>query len=48
MVARYAAQHPGRADDPAAPLHIVHGSDHALSDFDKHLPVLLRFLGLLQ
>jgi hypothetical protein len=26
--------------------HIVHGSDHGLSDFDVHLPVVLRFLGL--
>jgi predicted esterase YcpF (UPF0227 family) len=26
--------------------HIVDGSDHALSDFDVHLPCLLRFLGL--
>jgi predicted esterase YcpF (UPF0227 family) len=26
--------------------HIVEGSDHALSDFDVHLPRLLRFLGL--
>lgn len=27
-------------------LHIVEGSDHALSDFDHHLPQLLRFLHL--
>ncbi|MDE2275625.1 MAG: esterase, partial [Burkholderiales bacterium] len=25
---------------------LVEGSDHALSDFDRHLPVLLRFLRL--
>lgn len=36
MVARY----------PGSPQHIVPGSDHALSDFDAHLPVLLRHLGL--
>ena len=29
-----------------AQLHIVQGSDHALSDFEAHLPVLTRFLGL--
>ena len=27
-------------------LRIVEGSDHALSDFDKHLPHLLDFLEL--
>jgi uncharacterized protein len=27
-------------------LRIVEGSDHALSDFDEHLPHLLHFLGL--
>ena len=27
-------------------LRIVDGSDHALSDFDDHLPVVLAFLGL--
>jgi predicted esterase YcpF (UPF0227 family) len=27
-------------------LHVVEGSDHALSDFDAHLPRLLGFLGL--
>jgi predicted esterase YcpF (UPF0227 family) len=26
--------------------HIVQGSDHALSDFDDHLPILLEFLNL--
>lgn len=36
MVQRYAgAQH-----------RVVQGSDHALSDFDAHLPLVLRFLGL--
>jgi predicted esterase YcpF (UPF0227 family) len=27
-------------------LHVIPGSDHALSDFDAHLPRLLAFLGL--
>jgi hypothetical protein len=27
-------------------LHVIEGSDHALSDFDAHLPRLLDFLGL--
>ncbi|MCX7662896.1 MAG: alpha/beta fold hydrolase [Tepidimonas fonticaldi] len=36
MVARY----------PRSRHHIVPGSDHALSDFDAHLPVLLAHLGL--
>ncbi|WP_425261662.1 YqiA/YcfP family alpha/beta fold hydrolase [Rubrivivax sp. RP6-9] len=27
--------------------HVIPGSDHALSDFDDHLPRVLRFLGLL-
>ncbi|MCE2914535.1 MAG: YqiA/YcfP family alpha/beta fold hydrolase [Rubrivivax sp.] len=26
--------------------HVVHGSDHALSDFEQHLPVVLDFIGL--
>ena len=30
-----------------ASLRLVEGSDHALSDFDAHLPALLGFLGLL-
>ena len=29
-----------------AHLRIVEGSDHALSDFDEHLPHVLHFLGL--
>lgn len=29
-----------------ATVHLVQGSDHALSDFDRHLPALLAFLGL--
>ncbi len=29
-----------------APLYLIEGSDHALSDFDHHLPQLLRFLHL--
>ncbi len=36
MVARY----------PGAQHHIVQGSDHALSDFDSHLPHILSFLKL--
>lgn len=36
MSARYRGGH----------LRIVEGSDHALSDFDTHLPHLLHFLGL--
>ncbi len=31
----------------ACRLHVVEGSDHALSDFDEHLPAVLAFLGLL-
>jgi uncharacterized protein len=30
----------------ACRLRVVEGSDHALSDFDEHLPALLAFLGL--
>ena len=37
MQARYAG----------ARLHVIPGSDHALSDFDDHLPQVLRFLGLI-
>lgn len=29
-----------------ASMRIIEGSDHALSDFDEHLPPILRFLGL--
>ena len=36
MTARYAG----------ATVHLLEGSDHALSDFEDHLPHLLRFLGL--
>jgi len=36
MAARYAGE----------PLRVVPGSDHALSDFDDHLPLLLRHLSL--
>jgi uncharacterized protein len=36
MAARYAG----------ATLRLIDGSDHALSDFDAHLPFLLRFLSL--
>lgn len=31
---------------PGANLHLIEGGDHALSDFDRHLPRLLAFLGL--
>ncbi|MDB5892269.1 MAG: hypothetical protein JWP47_3100 [Polaromonas sp.] len=27
-------------------LHVLEGGDHALSDFDRHLPLILRFLDL--
>ena len=37
MAARYAG----------ARLHVLEGSDHGLTDFDEHLPVLLQFLGLM-
>lgn len=36
MVARY----------PGATIRLLEGSDHALSDFDEHLPFLLQALGL--
>lgn len=36
MVARY----------PGATIRLLEGGDHALSDFDEHLPHLLGFLGL--
>jgi predicted esterase YcpF (UPF0227 family) len=31
---------------PGATLRLLEGGDHALSDFDEHLPQLLAFLGL--
>ncbi len=31
---------------PGQPLRLVQGSDHALSDFENHLPHLLKFLKL--
>lgn len=31
---------------PGAALRLLEGGDHALSDFDAHLPHVLRFLGL--
>jgi predicted esterase YcpF (UPF0227 family) len=31
---------------PGADIRLLDGSDHALSDFDDHLPHLLRFLNL--
>ena len=36
MAARYAG----------ARIKLLEGSDHALSDFDEHLPDVMRFLGL--
>jgi len=36
MVARY----------PFAQLHLIEGSDHGLSDFEQHFPVVKTFLGL--
>ena len=35
-----------RARYASARVQIVEGSDHALSDFDAHLPAILGFLGL--
>jgi len=37
MVARY----------PTATLHLIEGSDHGLSDFEQHFPVVKNYLGLL-
>ena len=34
----------GRYD--SSPMKLIDGSDHALSDFDEHLPAILAFLGL--
>ena len=31
---------------PGARLHLIEGSDHALSDFESHLPHILQFLHL--
>jgi uncharacterized protein len=31
---------------PGATLRLIEGSDHALSDFDAHIPHLLKFLNL--
>ena len=36
MAARYAG----------AKLHLLEGGDHALSDFDAHVPAILDFLNL--
>jgi predicted esterase YcpF (UPF0227 family) len=30
----------------AGQVHLIEGSDHALSDFDEHLPQILEFLRL--
>jgi predicted esterase YcpF (UPF0227 family) len=35
-----------RARYPGEPLRLIEGSDHALSDFDTHLPHILNFLNL--
>jgi predicted esterase YcpF (UPF0227 family) len=35
-----------RARYPGEPLRLIEGSDHALSDFDTHLPAILTFLDL--
>jgi predicted esterase YcpF (UPF0227 family) len=35
------------APHPGAHIHLLEGGDHAWSDFDAHLPDLLRFLKLL-
>ena len=35
-----------RRATPAAPIKLIEGSDHALSDFDAHCPRCSRFLGL--
>jgi len=35
-----------RARYPGAQVRLLEGGDHALSDFDEHLPHLLRFLNL--
>ena len=31
----------------SAPMRLIDGSDHAMSDFEAHLPYILQFLGLL-
>mgnify|MGYP003438811886 FL=1 len=31
----------------SAPMRLIDGSDHAMSDFEAHLPHILQFLGLL-
>jgi predicted esterase YcpF (UPF0227 family) len=36
MVARY----------PFAQLHLIEGSDHGISDFEQHFPVVKAYLGL--
>lgn len=38
--------HEMRGRYPGAAVRLLEGSDHALSDFDAHLPHLLRFLNL--
>lgn len=47
MQARYGVCGTPTAHDPAG-LHVVAGPDHALSDFDQHLPTMLRHLNLLK
>lgn len=31
---------------PLATLHLIEGSDHGLSDFEQHFPVVKNFPGL--
>lgn len=37
-----------QARHAASTIRLVHGSDHALSDFDDHLPAIAAFLGLME
>ena len=41
-----AADAPSAACVPAATVRLLPGSDHAISDFDAHLPFVLQFLNL--
>lgn len=31
---------------PSANLHLIEGSDHGISDFERHFPVIKEYLGL--
>lgn len=44
MLGRYLGKEPD--NPPPARLRLLPGSDHALSDFDEHLPFVLHWLGL--